>query len=65
MGDGKEVTGFGFGSFPVHRTTCVWGLSADSSGGSAPHYEVFEALRGLRNLSEEHRDKVNEAETEK
>lgn len=35
------------------------GLFADSSEGSAPHYEVFVALRGLRNLSEENRDKVN------
>ncbi|XP_060250883.1 GH3 domain-containing protein isoform X2 [Ovis aries] len=31
----------------------------DSSEGSAPHYEVFVALKGLRNLSEENRDKVN------
>ncbi|XP_070335584.1 GH3 domain-containing protein isoform X2 [Odocoileus virginianus] len=29
----------------------------DSSEGSAPHYEVFVALKGLRNLSEENRDK--------
>lgn len=35
------------------------GLSTDSSEGSAPHYEVFVALKGLRNLSEENRDKVN------
>lgn len=39
------------------------GLSTDSSEGSAPHYEVFVALRGLRNLSEENRDKVNETGT--
>lgn len=40
---------------------CVRGaLSSDSSQGSAPHYEVFVALRGLRNLSEENRDKVND-----
>lgn len=39
---------------------CVHGgLSTDSSEGSAPHYEVFVALRGLRNLSEENRDKVS------
>ncbi|XP_010814550.1 GH3 domain-containing protein isoform X1 [Bos taurus] len=35
------------------------GLSADSSEGSAPHYEVFVALKGLRNLSEENRDKLD------
>ena len=29
----------------------IGGLSADSSEGSAPHYEVFVALKGLRNLS--------------
>ena len=38
----------------------IGGLSADSSEGSAPHYEVFVALKGLRNLSEENRDKVNQ-----
>lgn len=31
----------------------------DSSEGSAPHYEVFVALKGLRNLSEENRDKLD------
>lgn len=35
-------------------------LSPDSYEGSAPHYEVFVELRGLRNLSEENRDKVND-----
>ncbi|KAG5203158.1 hypothetical protein R6Z07F_010891 [Ovis aries] len=31
----------------------------DSSEGSAPHYEVFVALKGLRNLSEENRGKLD------
>lgn len=31
----------------------------DSWDGSAPHYEVFVELRGLRNLSEENRDKLD------
>lgn len=35
-------------------------LSSDSCDGSAPHYEVFVELRGLRNLSEENRDKVKD-----
>lgn len=38
---------------------CVESSILDSSGGSAPHYEVFVALRGLRNLSEENRDKLD------
>ncbi|XP_036985685.2 GH3 domain-containing protein [Artibeus jamaicensis] len=38
---------------------CVESGFLDSSGGSAPHYEVFVALRGLRNLSEENRDKLD------
>lgn len=38
---------------------CV-ALSSDSYDGSAPHYEVFVELRGLRNLSEENRDKVKD-----
>ncbi|XP_035889812.1 GH3 domain-containing protein isoform X2 [Phyllostomus discolor] len=38
---------------------CVESSVLDSSGGSAPHYEVFVALRGLRNLSEENRDKLD------
>lgn len=53
------TAGIDFGSLPVHKSVCAWGLSADSSKGSAPHYEVFVELRGLRNLSEENRDKVN------
>ncbi|XP_020034090.1 GH3 domain-containing protein isoform X2 [Castor canadensis] len=36
---------------------CVESSILDSSEGSAPHYEVFVELRGLRNLSEENRDK--------
>ncbi|XP_077635440.1 GH3 domain-containing protein isoform X3 [Crocuta crocuta] len=38
--------------------SCVESSILDSSEGSAPHYEVFVALRGLRNLSEENRDKA-------
>ncbi|XP_004707232.1 GH3 domain-containing protein [Echinops telfairi] len=38
---------------------CVESSILDSSQGSAPHYEVFVELRGLRNLSEEHRDKLD------
>lgn len=56
------AVGFGFRCCPVHKSTCprCGGLSTDSSEGSAPHYEVFVALKGLRNLSEENRDKVHE-----
>ncbi|XP_047400175.1 GH3 domain-containing protein isoform X2 [Sciurus carolinensis] len=38
---------------------CVESSILDSSEGSAPHYEVFVELRGLRNLSEESRDKLD------
>lgn len=38
---------------------CVESSILDSCGGSAPHYEVFVELRGLRNLSEENRDKLD------
>ncbi|XP_077020479.1 GH3 domain-containing protein isoform X2 [Tamandua tetradactyla] len=38
---------------------CVESSVLDSSEGSAPHYEVFVDLRGLRNLSEENRDKLD------
>ncbi|KAM5273765.1 GH3 domain-containing protein [Ctenodactylus gundi] len=38
---------------------CVESSILDSSEGSAPHYEVFVELRGLRNLSEEDRDKLD------
>lgn len=38
---------------------CVESHILDSYEGSAPHYEVFVELRGLRNLSEENRDKLD------
>lgn len=38
---------------------CVESSILDSSEGSAPHYEVFVELRGLRNLSEENRAKLD------
>lgn len=38
---------------------CVESRVLDSCEGSAPHYEVFVELRGLRNLSEENRDKLD------
>ncbi|XP_005394510.1 PREDICTED: GH3 domain-containing protein isoform X1 [Chinchilla lanigera] len=38
---------------------CVESSVLDSSEGSAPHYEVFLDLRGLRNLSEENREKLD------
>ncbi|XP_006832719.1 PREDICTED: GH3 domain-containing protein isoform X2 [Chrysochloris asiatica] len=38
---------------------CVESSILDSAEGSAPHYEVFVELRGLRNLSEENRDKLD------
>uniref|UniRef100_H0WKQ6 GH3 domain containing n=1 Tax=Otolemur garnettii TaxID=30611 RepID=H0WKQ6_OTOGA len=38
---------------------CVESSILDSFEGSAPHYEVFVELRGLRNLSEENRDKLD------
>lgn len=38
---------------------CVESSILDSYDGSAPHYEVFVELRGLRNLSEENRDKLD------
>ncbi|XP_007940344.1 GH3 domain-containing protein [Orycteropus afer afer] len=38
---------------------CVESSILNSSEGSAPHYEVFVELRGLRNLSEENRDKLD------
>ncbi|XP_037664871.1 GH3 domain-containing protein isoform X2 [Choloepus didactylus] len=39
--------------------SCVESSILDTSEGSAPHYEVFVELRGLRNLSEENRDKLD------
>ncbi|XP_007643326.1 GH3 domain-containing protein isoform X2 [Cricetulus griseus] len=38
---------------------CVESSILDPCDGSAPHYEVFMELRGLRNLSEENRDKLD------
>ncbi|EHB02814.1 GH3 domain-containing protein [Heterocephalus glaber] len=38
---------------------CVESSILDSSEGSALHYEVFLELRGLRNLSEENRNKLD------
>lgn len=38
---------------------CVESGILDSCDGSAPHYEVFMELRGLRNLSEENRGKLD------
>ncbi|XP_038183011.1 GH3 domain-containing protein isoform X2 [Arvicola amphibius] len=38
---------------------CVESSILDSCDGSAPHYEVFMELKGLRNLSEENRDKLD------
>lgn len=46
------------GRCPAYRKYGWWVLSTDSCEGSAPHYEIFVELRGLRNLSEENRDKV-------
>ena len=62
-GGGGEAVGVALEATSFTGAHVYWGLSADSSGGSAPHYEVFVALRGLRNLSEENRDKVNETGT--
>lgn len=38
---------------------CMESSILDSWDGSAPHYEVFVELRGLRNLSEENQDKLD------
>lgn len=35
------------------------GIMGDSSGGSDPHYQVFLELRGIRNLTEEQRYKLD------
>lgn len=58
----SEALGRAVGQWPGAKLLdhgCVESSILDSSGGSAPHYEVFVALRGLRNLSEEHRDKLD------
>ncbi|XP_067100775.1 GH3 domain-containing protein isoform X1 [Osmerus mordax] len=36
------------------------GLLGDSSGGSDPHYQVFVELKGVRNISEEQRYKLDQ-----
>ncbi|KAB0397703.1 hypothetical protein E2I00_019152, partial [Balaenoptera physalus] len=56
----SEALGRAVGQWPGARLLdhgCVESSILDSSEGSAPHYEVFVALKGLRNLSEENRDK--------
>nr|KAF6295707.1 GH3 domain containing [Myotis myotis] len=58
----SEALGRAVGQWPGAKLldhVCVESSILDSSGGSAPHYEVFVALRGLRNLSEENRDKLD------
>ncbi|XP_045692668.1 GH3 domain-containing protein [Phyllostomus hastatus] len=58
----SEALGRAVGQWPgatLLDHSCVESSILDSSGGSAPHYEVFVALRGLRNLSEENRDKLD------
>ncbi|XP_036694255.1 GH3 domain-containing protein isoform X2 [Balaenoptera musculus] len=62
----SEALGQAVGQWPGARLLdhgCVESSILDSSEGSAPHYEVFVALKGLRNLSEENRDKVHETGT--
>ncbi|KAM9209124.1 GH3 domain-containing protein isoform 2-T3 [Dugong dugon] len=56
----SEALGRAVGQWPGAKLldhVCVESSILDSSEGSAPHYEVFVELRGLRNLSEENRDK--------
>lgn len=58
----SEALGQAVGQWPGAKLLDhVWVESSilDSSEGSAPHYEVFVELRGLRNLSEENRDKLD------
>lgn len=58
----SEAMGRAVGQWPGAKLLdhgCVESSILDSSGGAAPHYEVFVALRGLRNLSEENRDKLD------
>lgn len=58
----SEALGRAVGQWPGAKLLdhgCVESSILDSSEGSAPHYEVFVALRGLRNLSEENRDKLD------
>ncbi|KAM9597455.1 GH3 domain-containing protein isoform 1-T2 [Trichechus inunguis] len=58
----SEALGRAVGQWPGAKLldhVCVESSILDSSEGSAPHYEVFVELRGLRNLSEENRDKLD------
>ncbi|XP_006156069.1 GH3 domain-containing protein isoform X2 [Tupaia chinensis] len=58
----SEALGRAVGQWPGAKLldhVCVESRVLDSSEGSAPHYEVFVELRGLRNLSEENRDKLD------
>ncbi|KAK2490371.1 hypothetical protein MC885_013758 [Smutsia gigantea] len=58
----SEALGWAVGQWPGAKLLdhgCVESSILDSSEGSAPHYEVFVSLRGLRNLSEENRDKLD------
>ncbi|XP_013212394.2 GH3 domain-containing protein isoform X2 [Ictidomys tridecemlineatus] len=58
----SEALGQAVGQWPGAKLLdhiCVESSILDSSEGSAPHYEVFVELRGLRNLSEENRDKLD------
>uniref|UniRef100_A0A8D1NM72 GH3 domain containing n=1 Tax=Sus scrofa TaxID=9823 RepID=A0A8D1NM72_PIG len=58
----SEALGRAVGQWPGAKLLdhgCVESSILDSSEGSAPHYEVFVALKGLRNLSEENRDKLD------
>ncbi|XP_014689374.3 GH3 domain-containing protein [Equus asinus] len=58
----SEALGRAVGQWPGAKLLdhgCVENSILDSSKGSAPHYEVFVELRGLRNLSEENRDKLD------
>lgn len=58
----SEALGWAVGQWPGAKLLdhgCVESSILDSCEGSAPHYEVFVSLRGLRNLSEENRDKLD------
>nr|XP_012299334.1 GH3 domain-containing protein isoform X1 [Aotus nancymaae]XP_021529327.1 GH3 domain-containing protein isoform X1 [Aotus nancymaae] len=58
----SEALGRAVGQWPGAKLLdhgCVESSILDSAVGSAPHYEVFVELRGLRNLSEENRDKLD------
>ncbi|XP_045382524.1 GH3 domain-containing protein [Lemur catta] len=58
----SEALGRAVGQWPGAKLLdhgCVESSILDSFEGSAPHYEVFVELRGLRNLSDENRDKLD------